>query len=163
MRSERGTAEQTAPARDREWSGVEERGARMTNYSSLHSASDRLPRWIRISPEPCRMGRSGGKTDHHVAHYYIWLQAFFCCCWSDLICSRPDVAHAFNEAGAKVLCRALVVQYIMRPDGQLWSNESRVIRVTGICHNNPALLSSHEGKYTLGMEVDVIGPVDTRS
>lgn len=70
MRSERGTAEQTAPARGSEWSAGEESTARMTNYSSLHGAGDRLPRWIRISPEPCRMARGGGRTDSNCA---AWL------------------------------------------------------------------------------------------
>ncbi|XP_070825541.1 kazrin-like isoform X6 [Chaetodon trifascialis] len=59
MRSERGTAEQTALARGREQSGEGEREAGMTNYSSRHSVGDRLPRWICISPEPGRMGISG--------------------------------------------------------------------------------------------------------
>lgn len=61
MRSERGTAEQTAPARDREESGGGEREAGMTNYSSRHSVGDRLPRWVCLTPEPGKMGRSTGK------------------------------------------------------------------------------------------------------
>lgn len=69
MRSERGTAEQTALARDKEQSGEAESEAGMTNYSSRHSVGDRLPRWICINPEPGRMGRSAGKIDTHV--FYI--------------------------------------------------------------------------------------------
>lgn len=65
MRSERGTAEQTALARDREQSGKAEREAGMTNYTSRLSVGDRLPRWICISPEPGRMGKSVGKTNTH--------------------------------------------------------------------------------------------------
>ncbi|XP_065817865.1 kazrin isoform X5 [Labrus bergylta] len=57
MRSERGTAEQTALARGREQSG--ERKAGMTNYSSRQNVGDRLPRWICISPEPGRTVTSG--------------------------------------------------------------------------------------------------------
>lgn len=61
MRSERGTAEQTAPARDREESGGGEREAGMTNYSSRRSVGDRLPRWVCLTPEPGKMGRNTGK------------------------------------------------------------------------------------------------------
>lgn len=77
MRSERGTAEQTALARDGEQSGEGEREAGMTNYSSWHSVGDRLPRWICISPEPGRMGRSGGKTDRHTVYTILSYQHFF--------------------------------------------------------------------------------------
>lgn len=62
MRSERGTAEQTAPARVREESGGVERDAGMTNYSSRRSVGDRLPQWICLTPEPGKMGRNRGKT-----------------------------------------------------------------------------------------------------
>lgn len=81
MRSERGTAEQTALARDGEQSGEGEREAGMTNYSSWHSVGDRLPRWICISPEPGRMGRSGGKTDRHTVYTILSYQHFFFWCF----------------------------------------------------------------------------------
>lgn len=78
MRSERGTAEQTAPARGREQSGVGERDAGMTNYSSRHSVGDRLPRWICISPEPGRMGTSGGNGyTRHTDILYSATSVFF--------------------------------------------------------------------------------------
>lgn len=60
MRSERGTAEQTAPARGREQSEEGEREAGMMDYSSRHSAVDRLPRWICVSSESGKMGTGGG-------------------------------------------------------------------------------------------------------
>lgn len=62
MRSERETAEQTAPARVRKERGGVERDAGMTYYSSRHSVGDRLPRWICLTPEPGKMGRNTGKT-----------------------------------------------------------------------------------------------------
>lgn len=61
MRSERGTAEQTAPGRHREASGGVEREAGMTNYSSRRSVGDRLPRWVCLTPEPGKMGTNPGK------------------------------------------------------------------------------------------------------
>lgn len=60
MRSERGTAEQTAPAGGREQSEEGERKTGMTDYSSRHSTVDRLPRWICVSPESGKMGTGGG-------------------------------------------------------------------------------------------------------
>ncbi|XP_035992055.1 kazrin-A isoform X3 [Fundulus heteroclitus] len=66
MRSERGTAEQTAPARGREQSEEGERAAGMTDYSSRHSAVDRLPRWICVSPQPGKMGAGGDPSPQHM-------------------------------------------------------------------------------------------------
>lgn len=60
MRSETGTAEQTAPARDRERSQEEQRGADVMDCSSRLSVADRLPRWICISPALGKMGTDGG-------------------------------------------------------------------------------------------------------
>lgn len=60
MRSESGTAEQTAPARGREQSEEWKKGAGMTDYSSRRSVVDRLPRWICISPKPGKMGTDEG-------------------------------------------------------------------------------------------------------
>uniref|UniRef100_A0A3B3D141 Kazrin, periplakin interacting protein n=1 Tax=Oryzias melastigma TaxID=30732 RepID=A0A3B3D141_ORYME len=64
MRSEGGTAEQTAPARDAERSQEGERGAGMTDYSSRYSVAERLPRWICISPGPGKTGTVGDSSTH---------------------------------------------------------------------------------------------------
>lgn len=55
-----GTAEQTAPARDRQRSQEGERGAEMMDCPSRLSVGDRLPRWICIRPELGKMEADGG-------------------------------------------------------------------------------------------------------
>lgn len=77
MRSERGTAEQTALVRGREQSGEVEMEAGMTDYSSQRSVGDRLPRWICISPEPGRMGTNGGNG---YQTQILYLAANVCVC-----------------------------------------------------------------------------------
>lgn len=62
MRSERGTAEQTASAGGREQRNEGERELGM-DYSARHCAGDRLPRWICITPQPGDTGTDGGKGE----------------------------------------------------------------------------------------------------
>lgn len=88
MRSERGTAEQTAPARGREQSEEEEKGAGMTDYSSSPSVVDRLPRWIYISPKPGKMGTDEGNGQQQLPLLIFFISFIFFMLELTAVCLR---------------------------------------------------------------------------